>query len=129
MLAILFLFLAGIFDAVSDSVENEHIHDTIFSVLPFKFWSKRDSWKEVKRVFSYPMDAWHISKSLWIICIALAISLYSSLTDLWYIDFIIFGFTWNASFNLFYTHIFQSTNKFSKLFVSLLYKITPKYLK
>ena len=99
------VFLASLFNAVMDAVENENISESIFKKWDVRFWYKRESWKYVKKIFGYRPDAWHLSKSAMIICLVLAIVFYEP-KSAWYVDVGIFGFIWNFSFWLFYNKIF-----------------------
>lgn len=94
----LWLLLAAFFNALMDSFESEHFFDTIFRKWNQKFWYKRESWKWAKKVWGYKIDAWHLSKSCMVICIAAAVSRN-------FFEFLVIGLAWNASFNFFY-HVF-----------------------
>ena len=110
----LFIFFATFFSAVCDAVENENIGESIFRKLPKQFWYKRESWKYVKRIFGYHLDAWHISKSCMIICWVLAVIFYQPDAGIhtakkgWDILFqlCLCGGIWNIGFWLFYNKIF-----------------------
>lgn len=97
--------LAAFFNAIMDSVENEHILSTRFAALPGKFWSKLVSWNTAKKLFGYKFDAWHLSKSAMVICIAFSLLLYKQLFGFW-IDFLLIGCLWNHTFNGFYSNLF-----------------------
>lgn len=102
-------FCAGFFMAVMDSVENEHITQTVFKKLNPKWWYKRESWKHVKFLpfTKYRPDAWHLAKSLLLLCIGAMVSLYVPLTKWWYIDALICGAIITASFVLFYDYLLK----------------------
>lgn len=97
---IAFIILAALFNAVMDSVENEHFFDTVFRDKDKSFWYKRESWNKATQFGGYKFDAWHLAKSAMIFCFVLAILLYRSWFGWW--DFVIIGVIWNISFNLFY---------------------------
>lgn len=100
------VFLASFFDAICDAVENENINESIFRKLDQRFWSKRESWKYVKKIFGYRPDAWHLSKSCMIICFICAIIFFEQ-KNAWWLDIIIFGGVWNIGFWLFYNFTFK----------------------
>lgn len=100
ILTYLFIFLAAICNALMDRVENENFYVSVFKGLNPKFWYKRESWKGSVKIFNFHVDAWHIAKSLMIICFAAAISKS-------FIEFCIIGVIWNLTFNLFYNKIFK----------------------
>ena len=106
MVSFICIFIAGALNAVMDRIENENFYVSIFSKLNEKFWYKRESWKHAKKTFGYKWDAWHITKSLMIICLCLAIVMYKSVFNIW-IEFIVLGLIWNGSFNLFYNRILK----------------------
>lgn len=113
MIALLFIAVAAMLNAIMDLLENENFHKSIFyrektfGLYWDSFWYKRESWKYAKQLFGYKFDGWHISKSLMIISFAFAIVLYNPII-LWWIDIIIMGIIWNVTFNLFYHKIFRS---------------------
>lgn len=110
MISLLFLFLAAVFNAVMDAVENENYYESIFRKLPQQFWYKRESWKYVKKIFGYRPDAWHLSKSAMVICIVLAIIFFDlpvAKWQDWAVYIIVGGVTWNVTFTIFYHKIFR----------------------
>lgn len=107
MVAYLFVALAAILNAFMDSVESEHFHVTIFRKWNQKFFYKRESWKYAKMIRNYRLDAWHLAKSLMIVCIAFAIS-FMDLEHWWIVKFLTVGGIWIVVFNLFYNQIFKS---------------------
>ncbi len=102
----LFITLAAIFNAVMDSIENEHINTTVFKDQPKNFWSKRDSWNKAKKFFGWKFDAWHIAKSTMVVCLIAAIVVYKPILSMG-LDFLILGYWWNHVFNGFYNHAFK----------------------
>jgi hypothetical protein len=95
-----------------DAFENENFSESIFKNLNPKFWYKRESWKYAYVLpGGYKLDAWHISKSLMVVCIILFAVFYAIHGEPYarfYInDFIFAGFIWNATFRLFYHWIFR----------------------
>lgn len=104
---ILFVILAAILNSIMDSIENEHIINTRFYNLNPDFWSKRESWDKAYKIFGYKFDAWHLSKSAMIICIAFAIIFYAPINGFWW-DFLLIGIVWNHTFNAFYNLVFKT---------------------
>lgn len=104
MISAILLFLAAVFNAVMDLTESERFYVSVFRNLNERFWYKRVSWKYAKKIFGWKFDAWHVAKSLMIICASLAIVLYKPVFP-WYIDFVLAGVLWNGTFNLFYNKI------------------------
>lgn len=98
--------VAAILNAVMDRVENEGFYQSIFRDKKSSFWYKRDSWNKATKVFGWKFDAWHLSKSLMLVFIAIAIVLYKPIFNPLY-DFGLAGLTWIVVFNLFYNRIFK----------------------
>jgi hypothetical protein len=89
------LILAAFFSAVMDKTK-----DTIqYNSSVFKNWNKRFWNDEEPSSFvpytKYKLNAWHLSKSLLVICICAAMS-----RTIW--EFIIYGIIWNLVFNFLY---------------------------
>ena len=101
-----FIVLAAIFNAFMDIVEAETFSKSIFSHWNPKFWYKRESWKHAKKIFSYPIDGWHLSKSLMIICWAAAVITMDLQHD-WWVKLLTIGALWNGTFYLFYDRLFK----------------------
>ena len=107
--------LAAIFNAVMDSIENEHIGDTIFAKYDKNFWSKRHSWNTAPVLFRYKIDAWHLSKSAMIIAFACCASYFNSIAQLYVkginiANLLIIGYVYIIVFNGFYNYIFKKKN-------------------
>ena len=110
MISIILLFLAAFFNAVMDATENENFFESILKHLPQQLWYKRESWKYVKKIFGYHVDAWHLSKSLMVICFICAIVFFNMPVKRWQdiaMYLIVGGITWNLTFWLFYNVIFK----------------------
>lgn len=92
--------LAAICNALMDTLEH-HFDVSIFRNLNPKFWNPNVSWQYAYIIpfTKYKVDAWHLAKSLMIICLAFACA------NTWYM-FIILGIIWNSVFNIFYNRIF-----------------------
>ncbi len=91
--------------ACMDAFENENFFESIFKECNQRFWYKRESWKWAKKFFGYRLDAWHVCKSLLVICIALLPS--SKFEGDWWVIVLNIGVIWNLVFSLFYHWIFK----------------------
>lgn len=110
MITAIFIFFAAFFNAIMDVCENENYFESVFKNLPKQFWYKRESWKYVKKIWGYHPDAWHLSKSLMVICFAGAIIFFDMPVLKWQdvaLYLIVIGIIWNAAFWLFYNVIFK----------------------
>ncbi len=102
----IFIALMAVFNAIMDSVENEHILSTVFSrLLPESFWSKRVSWDKSFEIFGYKFDSWHITKSLFIFAFLASCIAYKNMFGPVY-DFLLMGAWYNLIFNGFYSNLF-----------------------
>lgn len=108
MICYLFIFLMAFFNACMDAFENENFFESIFKNWDQRFWYKRVSWKYAKKIFNYKLDAWHICKTLWILCFASAlVTVYlDPPPHRWYVMVTFIGIIWNFTFWLFYHKIF-----------------------
>jgi len=86
-------------DSVGDSV---HFNASVFHKLDPTFWSKDASWNTATHVFGYKVDAWHLSKSLVVVCLCLAIVLPAVARFKWWMELLIAGALWNITFNISY---------------------------
>src|ERR1044072_4898033 len=94
MVSLIFFFLAGVFNAFMDSIEEGHFQNSIFSKLDPKFWYKWESWKWAKTIFGYRFDAWHIAKSLMWTSVSLGAVMYGlngPIFSPWPLDFLAIG--------------------------------------
>lgn len=110
MSCLLFFFLAGFFSAFMDTIDEGHFTNSIFRNLNQKFWYRRESWKYAKRIFNYPLDAWHLAKSSMWTCVSLGAITYYKMGPIfpyWPLDFATIGFVIILTFNTFYNHIFK----------------------
>lgn len=110
MISAILIFIAAFFNAVMDATENENYFESIFKRLPQQFWYKRESWKYVKKILGYRPDAWHLSKTLMILCFAGAVIFFDMPVKKWQdvaLYLALFGIIWNGAFWLFYNVIFK----------------------
>lgn len=112
---ILFAVAAAI-NALMDTLEH-HFSTSIFRKLDQRFWNPLVSWKFVRRIFGYPIDAWHLLKSSMIILIVMAITfhgqiiIYELFNMSFFVEIFVYGVVWNLVFNIFYTWIFKIKTK------------------
>lgn len=110
MISLLFFFLAGVSSAFMDTIDEGHFGNSIFRNLNQKFWYRPESWKWAKKIFNYPVDAWHIAKSLMWTSVSLGAVVYHKLGPIfphWPLDFATIGLVIMLTFNVFYNHIFK----------------------
>lgn len=110
MISIITWILAAIFNSLMDATENApNFNESRLKNLPQQFWLKDVSWKYAAKLFGYKFDAWHISKSLMIICMALTAIFFNWPLVKWQ-DFVMYfigaGLIWNITFWLFYHKLF-----------------------
>ncbi len=109
MIGYLFVFLYGFFDACTDAFENENFFESIFKTWNQKFWYKRESWKYTRKILGYRFDAWHISKSLKVICFAMAVAsavIWPYKGD-WWVIVLNIGIVYNLTFVVVYHGLFK----------------------
>lgn len=109
MLPLVLFALAALFNAVMDSLEEGHFTKSIFRNLNPKFWYKYESWKYVRKIpiINYPVDAWHISKTLMVMCLSGATAPSMTIFPDYWLNFIALGVVWNIIFTVFYDHILK----------------------
>ena len=107
-LTILFIGLAAIFKAISDTLK-DHFSISIFRWKDPRFWNPNISWKYVGliRFTKYRPDAWHLSNSGMIVSFCLAFVFHKPVLA-WYYELAIAGLWFNLVFNQFYDHILKS---------------------
>jgi len=80
-LILLMLFIYGACDAANDTIWNE----SKYSVSIFKkfknqiFWDMNKYWNKVPILYGYPLNAWHILKSIKLFCVFILPFLYLTL--------------------------------------------------
>jgi|SRR5579885_2754026 len=105
MLSFILFGLAAFFNAVMDTLDVGHFTNSVFKKWNPKFWAKGVSWQYAPHVFGYPIDAWHLSKSLMILCLASSAVLYHCLLPSPLLDLTLLGTIWIGIFDLFYVHL------------------------
>lgn len=108
MTCYLFILAMAIFNACMDAFENENFFESIFKRWHQRFWYKRESWKWAKKFFGYKVDAWHLSKSLMILCFAGAViaAKLDPPRHGWPVILLNIGLLWNLTFYLVYHKVF-----------------------
>jgi hypothetical protein len=99
--------LAAFLNAIMDTLEEGHFNNSIFKNLNQKFWFKYESWKYAKKIIGYPLDAWHICKTLMIICLAGAVAPSVTFFPNYWLNFLALGGMWNLIFNVLYNHLLK----------------------
>jgi hypothetical protein len=101
--------LAALFNAIMDTLEEGHFSNSIFKNLNPKFWYKDESWKYAKRIplIDYPIDAWHISKSLMLLCLSMATAPNIIIFPIYWLNVLCLGIVWSIVFSVFYDHILK----------------------
>jgi hypothetical protein len=111
---LMLIVVAAVLDAGRDTIYS-HFSTSIFRNLNPKFWKALDSWQYARRIFGYPVDAWHLAKSSTLACffifVGIAIAHFYSITGKFTLDTFIFtwatAFVWVVVFNLFYNVVFR----------------------
>jgi len=105
MIALLFISLAAIFNAICDTLK-DHFHTSVFADKNPAFWNPEISY--LNKVFGYvSIDAWHISKALWIACFLL----YGYYFEGGFHELIISWILWAIFFELFYSNLLKKTKQ------------------
>lgn len=120
IIALFLVALMAFFNACMDAFENTpNFNKSIFRNLNKKFWCKDVSWEFAKKIFKYKLDAWHIAKSLFVICFAFSIVFVMLAgatlipiplpTWMWLSLIVVpaIGLIWNGAFYLFYNVLFR----------------------
>ena len=92
------IFSAAFFKAVADTLAH-HFDTSVFRrKWNSPFWNPMHRHNDaVKKIFGYPLDAWHLANSAMIICFLLPFG--------W--KMVILGIVFNLAFNLFYNKILR----------------------
>lgn len=125
MISLIFLFVAGIFKAIIDTLQF-HFETSIFKNFNQKWWNPSISWKNKWKngdpkqgerflgsstIFVSLTDAWHFFQHLLIFCLILSIVTYSKLSCLRIIDFLIFYTVFTVTFEIFFSKVFRKNIK------------------
>ncbi len=116
MLSIIFVIIAGIFNAISDILQFKYSTSFFSKLKNRQFVDPSISWKNkwkskydfIDKIMSTILvmftDLWHLSKFLMIICFTIAIVFYIPLY-IWYIDIFIFYLLFTTTFELFFSFV------------------------
>jgi len=109
ILSYILIALAAIFSVVMDKTKDTIQYKTsVFYKWGWdsKFWNDEDYDKSKGYLFGkYKFNAWHISKSLMLICLLAIPFVYKPFLGKF--DYLIFGTEWILVFNLFYNRILK----------------------
>lgn len=101
----IFITLAAFFKAVVNTLDH-HFDSSVFRKWNTPFWNPlHPDNDKVKMIFRYPLDGWHITNSLMIVCF-IGAGLFNTWL-VWYWELILMGLTFNGVFNLFYNKILR----------------------
>ena len=106
MLSIVLVILAALLNSMMDTVTH-HFSTSIFKHLEIKFWNPNVSWEYATNILGYPIDFWHICKTLMLFSLMAAMILYNQITTHPLLDWAILGSVWNIVFNIFYNKILR----------------------
>lgn len=102
MLALFFIAIAAIFNAVMDRLDNPYQKHIFPTTGPF--WVKGTSKKWLNWLY---LDAWHISKLILLFLVGLSPIVYKQLVSP-FVDFVLFMATWGLFFELAF-YLFKKT--------------------
>jgi len=106
MLSFILIFFAAMLNAVMDKTKDTiQYNSSQFRGLNPYFWDDSMWMGKFVPFTRYKFNAWHISKSLMLLCL-LAVPLFYK-PILGYCDYLLFGFEWIVIFNLFYNKILK----------------------
>lgn len=98
--------LAAICKALADTLDH-HFDTSVFRGKPRRTWDPNVIQKTNRKIFGYPLDAWHLTNSLQIAAwLALPI-LYRPVLPQWWMDYGAGGLLFMIAFNIFYNKIFR----------------------
>lgn len=100
MISLSLILLAAIFKAIADTTLH-HYDTSVFRKLSFQFWNPNESYKYARKIFKYPIDAWHLANSAMIVCFIVAVICYEQQLK-WFWELAIAGISFNVVFGLFY---------------------------
>lgn len=115
MITAILIILAAIFKAIADTLAH-HFYSSVF-----RRWENSPFWNPlhkrndaVKRIFNYPIDAWHLANSGMIVCFIVAVAVGEPIVinaiglKIWGgFAVLAYGLLFNLVFNLFYNKIFR----------------------
>ena len=95
------IILAAFFNSVMDKTKDTiQYNSSVFKNWNKRFWNDEEPTQYFWRT-KYKVNAWHLSKSLMIICICAAMSVTI-------LEFICYGIIWNVTFNFLYNKALKS---------------------
>jgi len=103
MITFILIALAAMTNAIMDTIAF-HFSRSIFKHSTW-FWTV-DKYR--MKVGGYPVNAWHLAKSLMIMLMVVGAMLYEPIVNP-YSDFFIYGIVWNVFFNIMFNKILIET--------------------
>ena len=106
MIVLILIFFAAMFNAAMDKTKDTiQYNSSQFRGLNPYFWND-EAWNgKFITGTEYKANAWHISKSLMLLCLLAVPFFYKPILGYW--DYLLFGFEWIVIFNLFYNKILK----------------------
>ncbi len=109
MISLILLVSAAVFKAIADTLAH-HFDTSIFRRLDRKFWDGGDTYSPKHIPFTkYPLDAWHLSNSLYIFTMIMAMVLFKPVINWLPVlsNLTLFSITFVIVFNTFYNRILR----------------------
>ncbi len=105
MIAAILILIAAICKAFADTLD-QHFDTSIFRNWSRKYFDPNITIKTAPKIFSFPLDGWHIANSGMIVCFICAV-VFNDAVLKWYFQIPTWGFVFNISFSIFYNKIFR----------------------
>lgn len=107
---LLLIVMAAVSNAIMDT-SADHFEVSIFKGMNAVFWDKATAAKFSKfiRFTKWRCDAWHLFKSIMLLCFSVAIVLPNTILP-WWAAWLIGTAVWILTFNLFYNKILRRKN-------------------
>lgn len=114
---LLLFAVAAMFYAVTQTVDH-HYSTSVFKNLNPNFWNGQVSFTTARKIFGYPVDAFHLSMTVMVvICMMAAVFCQHPVWTWeigllkWYYQIGVVGIVWIIIFNIFFNKILVSTPK------------------
>jgi hypothetical protein len=106
-ISLICFIVAPMFKALADVCNNRFNISVLKNKNP-KFWAKDTSAQYAPKIFSYRVDAWHLSMSMMLVLLIM-FAIFHHPVGKWYVELVIWGVYWNACFNIFYNKILMDS--------------------
>ena len=107
LIDILLISFAAIFKAVADTLA-WHFDTSIFRNMNRDFWEVNTARiRKVKKIVGYPVDGWHLSNSLMLLCLLLLPLFWHPLFNQQIVDVGFLGVIFIVVFNLFFNKLLR----------------------